>query len=445
MSRSAEPPARRPSGLLTRISLVLAAALLIEFVGNSLINSWQDRRLISAEHTRQVAGLLISAERIAIDAAPPQRSRLVADLASPRMALNWVPRTVITDSTPTLGALQAMKVSLVEAQPGLAARDLRLSLIASPTARQRDLLGALRLADGSFVTFRVAPFINAQPGFAVTVAFHLALVAGVLGAALLTVRALVRPLRNLAEAADATGRGAMPQTPLEGPREVQQVTVAFRAMQDRLMRMMDDQTQALVAVSHDVRTPVQRLRLRAALLVDDEMREAMTGDLIDIEKFLGSVLDYVRSGETEALRLVDIAAIAMTVVDNAADAGAAITYRGPDALSALVPPLALKRALGNLVENAIAHAAQVQVSLAVAGGEITLSVEDDGPGIPATARDEALLPFRRLNGKSAGAGLGLAIVRAVAQALPGELSLEDSPLGGLAARIRFTPPMDTQP
>lgn len=426
-----------PGGLLTRIALVLVCALLVEFAGSYAIDSLNDRRLVTEAETHRIAGQLMAAARVAADTPRQNRARMVSDLAVEGMVLNWVPQTVIADAADR--RLARARLDLLEAQPGLAVRDLRLSLLPSAEEGRRDLLGAMQLTDGSFVTFRVRPYTYAPPALLLMLGLHALLMASVLGAALLTVQALVRPLRDLAEAADATGRGPAPQVRLTGPREVQRVAIAFQAMQARLMRMIEEHTQALIAVSHDLRTPVQRLRLRAALLPDDEMREAMTHDLIDIERFIGSVLGFMRD-EDEPARLIDVAAIAMTAVDNAADSGASIEYRGPDELIAYAPPLALKRALANLVDNAVANAGEILVTLSVASGSISLAVEDDGPGIPPERREEMRLPFRRMPdapSATGGAGLGLAIVTKAAEALGGRLILEDSKLGGLAARLQF--------
>lgn len=437
-------PARRfplPRGLVARIALVLLIALAAEFIGNSLLHAWQDQQLVTREQTNRIAERLIVAERVAADLSPRRRGRLVADLAIDGMTLNWVPRTVITDFSGSHARLRAMKAQLAAQAPALGGRDLRLSLIPSDDGQRRDMIGAMAIADGTFITFRVHPFLNSPPPFAAIICLHLLLLGAVLGLALLMVRALVRPLRDLAAAADATGPGHPIAVKVEGPWEVRQVAAAFGAMQTRLLRMMEDHTQALVAVSHDLRTPIQRLQLRAGLLDDVEARDAMTADLIDIETFVGSIVGFMQGEAAEAERLVDLAAIAMTFVDNAADTGATIDYQGPDELALPLKPTALKRALGNLVENAVRHAGQVRVTLAAAETHAVLTVDDDGPGIPADRRDEMFLPFRRLGNVagrgSGGAGLGLAIVRSAVASLGGTITLGESDMGGLSARIEL--------
>lgn len=423
-----------PRGLVGRIAVVLVAALLLELVGITLLNAWQDRSLVSAERSRAIAQRLVVAQRMATREPIDDRSHLLAELAVDGMTVNWVPHTVITDGTETHTRLAEMKATLIALAPDLAARDLRLSLIPSDIAGRRDLLGVVGLPDGSFVSFRVRPFLNSPPAFMLVAGLHILLTAFVIGLALVLVRSLVGPLSRLAAAADATGHGVVATFPIEGPWEVRHVATAFGAMQERLLRMIDDQTRALLSVSHDLRTPAQRLRLRAAMLDDEEARDAMAADLKDIEMFLGSVMAYLDTGTTEAPRLIDIAALAMTIVDNLADTGAGIDYDGVDMLPARVRPLALKRALGNLTDNAVRHAVQVRVGVTIEDGRPVISVEDNGPGIAEADRAAALMPFRRLT-LGGGAGLGLAIVKSAVESMGGTLTLDRSEMGGLAARI----------
>lgn len=427
-----------PRRMMTRLALVLVAALAVEFAGNAYLNALQEREVVSEERIRRFAEHLANAAHIASWEAPDRRPRQMADMAIQGMTLNWVPSTVITDSSGAHPQLARMRVRLQEAVPDLAVHELRLSVIPSDDGRRRDLLGALRLADGSFITLRIRPFLGPSPSFATTALLHLLLLTLVLGAALLMTWTLLRPLGELARVADATGRDSQPEIPIRGPWEVRRVATAFRAMQGRVLEMMDDQVQALVAVSHDLRTPIQRLRLRLALPLDEEARRSMDNDLAEMETFIASVTDFIRSGLDEEDKLVDLAALAMTVVDDACDAGFAVEYDGPDEAPMRLKPLAMKRILANLVDNACRHADRVVVVIRP-GPPIELSVEDDGPGIPADRRDEAFLPFRRIDvqraGERGGSGLGLAIVKNAATTLGVKVTLGDSALGGLAAVI----------
>jgi two-component system osmolarity sensor histidine kinase EnvZ len=426
-----------PRSMMARLALLMAVALCMAFAANSLLTMWEDRSMLSLESTARIAEQLMAADQILMEVAPPERRANVAEeMALQHMTLNWVTKTVITNSADSHSQVSDLRSRLEEVSPRLVGRDLRLNLIHSTEGGTRDLLGALRLADGSFVTFRVSPFLASPPPFALTTALHLLLAAIVLVIALLMMHALMRPLRDLADAADETRRGMVPDLEIAGPQEVQRVATAFRGMQARLLQTVEDHAQALVAVSHDLRTPIQRLRLRIALPPDDATRSAMETDLADMEKFIASVAAFLESGEEESVRSVDLAAIAMTMVDNAADAGAHIDYEGPDALPFRLKPATFKRALANLIDNGCRHGGRVVVSIET-GEQVTVSVEDDGPGIAPEMREEVFLPFRRLNAArdGAGSGLGLAIVKKAVASLNGRIVLTNSPMGGLAARI----------
>ncbi len=429
----------RPRGMVGRISLVLVLALLLELLGNVALDRWAQQEYVTAADTQRLAEKLADADSIASGAPTTQRARSMATLSAPGMTLNWVPHTVITDFSDPRERLSAMKQRLINAAPALERRPLRLSILPSELAGRRDLVGAMRLADGSFVTFRVSPYIASAPGLGITTAAHLALTGLVLLIALLMIRALIRPLGDLADAADATRPGKPAIVRIQGPAEVRRVATAFTAMQSRLLHMVEDHTQSLIAVSHDLRTPIQRLRLRTTLLDDTDPRDAMTDDLIEMERIIESTLAYIRYDRQEAARLVDIAAIVATAVDNAADAGATISFHGCDELLATTRPTMLRRILANLIDNATRHATRIEVTLALDGPNYVIAVDDDGAGIPPHRRAEAVLPFRRLENAhgctSGGAGLGLATSSKAASALGGTLFLHDGRLGGLLARV----------
>lgn len=431
---------RLPASMAGRILLVMACAILLELLGNLALQRWQERELLSDPEIEQIAGQLSAAERIALAHPPRERSERLHDLAGKNLSLNWVPRTVITDFSAAFAQLQYLRDRLGQSAPELAARELRLTLMPSAARGERDLVGALQIADGSFVTFRLGPYLGAPPDPRVVILFHILLITSVLGIALVMIRALVRPLSDLAGAADRTTGGRASPIAVDGPAEVRRVATAFSAMQDRLFQAMSDQTQALVAVSHDLRTPIQRLRLRAALLKDAEARDAVNADLSEMESFIEATLSYFRSGEEEAQRLIDVAALLSTVVDTATDLNDDIGYRGPDELLVTGRPLTIKRVLANLIDNARRHGNRIVLTLredGVAG--YAIDVDDDGTGIPADRREEALLPFRRLDearaSESGGAGIGLAAAHKAAAAMGGTLALRDSPLGGLGVTL----------
>ncbi|MDK2760926.1 MAG: HAMP domain-containing protein [Sphingopyxis sp.] len=429
-----------PEAMGGRIRLVLVAAILLELIGNFVLHNWQERELLPAHEAREIASRLSDAERVALDLRRRDRGERMRELGGDDLSLNWVSRTVITDFSPSLAPLKRLRERIIQESPNLAASDLRLTLMPSAKRGERDLVGALQIADDSFITFRVSRYLGAPPDSRLVLFLHLLLVSTVIGAALVMIRALVRPLDNLAAAADLTTGGRAGPIAIDGPVEVRRVATAFAAMQDRLIRAMDDQTQALVAVSHDLRTPIQRLRLRTALLRDEEARDALADDLAEMESFIEATLSYFRSGEDEALRLIDAAALLITVADTAADLGEDIAYNGPDEFLATTRPVTIRRIIANLIDNSRRHAGHIELTLRADGPDgFAIDVDDDGPGIPVDRREEALLPFRRLDDArprgAGGAGIGLAAAHKAAESMGGSLILRDSPLGGLGVTL----------
>ncbi len=268
-------------------------------------------------------------------------------------------------------------------------------------------------------------------------------------AALLTlwaVRRLTRPVRLLAEAAERLGRDVnAPPLPETGPSEVATAATAFNTMARRIRRFVQDRTEMLAAIGHDLRTPITRLRLRAEFMDDDEQRAKMLADLAEMEKMIGATLAFARDdAAAEPATPVDLAGLARTVVDEAADAAPEqaehITYDGPAHLTVRARPVALKRALANLVGNALAYGGAAKVTLTPpVQGQIRLMVEDHGPGIPAEEMERAFAPFHRLEGsrnrETGGTGLGLPIARNILRAHGGDVTLANRAAGGLIATM----------
>jgi signal transduction histidine kinase len=266
--------------------------------------------------------------------------------------------------------------------------------------------------------------------------------AGVIGVTVLLLRSLGGPLRNLTHAAESLGQGRAVRVPEEGAGDLRHLARAFNAMQTRISDLLAARTQALAAVGHDLRTPLARLRLRAGMVPDPETREALERDVEEMTAMLNSLLDYLGGRhESEPARLADLAAICMTLVDEASDAGGSVRYRGPEHLTAKVRPLAVKRAVNNLIQNAVAYAGRADLTLTAEPACAVLAVEDKGPGIPEEELGRVTEAFHRLDHararNTAGLGLGLSIVQRVALSEGGELRLSNRPGGGLRAELRL--------
>jgi two-component system osmolarity sensor histidine kinase EnvZ len=264
-----------------------------------------------------------------------------------------------------------------------------------------------------------------------------------MGVAILFIRNQVRAIERLAEAAEAFGRGETQERfKPHGAREVRAAAVAFLAMRERIQRHIDQRTALLASVSHDLRTPLTRLRLELALAPPFKRAGAMQGDLDEMEHMIDEYLAFARGEAGEAAQPVALSDLLAAAGEDARRAGAEVEVVAPEGLTASLRPLGFKRALTNLAGNAAAHGDRVRLSArALPSGGLEIAVEDDGPGIPEDMHEEAFRPFSRLdasrNQNHKGVGLGLAIARDVARGHGGDITLERSDMGGLRALIRL--------
>ena len=214
------------------------------------------------------------------------------------------------------------------------------------------------------------------------------------------------------------------------------------AMRDRIQRHIDQRTALLASVSHDLRTPLTRLRLELALAPPFKRAEDMKGDIDEMEHMIDEYLAFARGEAGEAAQTVDVGAMLRAAGDDARRAGAEVEVSAPNGLTAALRPIAFRRAISNLAGNAASHGEHVRLTArALPSGGLEIAVDDDGPGIPEDMYDEAFTPFSRLdesrNQNSKGVGLGLAIARDVARGHGGDITLARSDMGGLQALIRL--------
>ncbi|WP_426958571.1 sensor histidine kinase [Muricoccus radiodurans] len=250
----------------------------------------------------------------------------------------------------------------------------------------------------------------------------------------------VRALRRLAAAAEAFGMGrdlTGGSIKPEGAAEVRQAAAAFNGMQARIRRFVSQRTEMLAGISHDLRTPLTRMRLGLAMLPEDAREDAaaLTQDVEEMERMVATYLAFARGEVQEVARPADLAGLVREVVGRVSGEGGDVTLEAPATLVLPMRVDAMRRCLGNLIDNARKHARFVAVEVVPVPGWAEVRVDDDGPGIPAESREEAFKPFASFS--SGGTGLGLAIARDIARAHGGELVLEESPMGGLRARVRL--------
>lgn len=304
------------------------------------------------------------------------------------------------------------------------------------------VMASVQLPDGRWLnaaTFRY----TRPPGWieAALVSLAATLIATAI-AGVIIARRIARPLGALAAAAERLGRGETvpPLEQMRGPDEVRRAAVAFNRMSERLHRFVRDRTRMLAAISHDLRTPITSLRLRVELIDDAEARTRMLETLEELAATAEATLTFAREEAGEETRLVDLSSLVESVCEDIAALGNAPVHFAPsDKLPYACRSAGLRRAVRNLVENAVAYGGGARVALERDEHDIRIVVEDDGPGVPDGDLERVFEPFVRLEGsrnrRTGGVGLGLSIARSIARAHGGEIVLANRPAGGLRASI----------
>ena len=298
------------------------------------------------------------------------------------------------------------------------------------------------LPDGDTLFFRVAP-PQPDPPLPWPLFIQLGAVTLVLGVVLfLVTRSITRPLSKLARAADGVGRNVRhPPLTEEGVSEIREATRAFNTMQDRLLRYLDSRTSVLAAMSHDLRTPLTRMRLRVESVNDESLRSRFVTDLEEMEGLVHGALGLFRGLEDdEAFEHLDVNWLLEILVAEYKEVGSDVSLDGRARDFVPAKPRALKRCLTNLVDNALKFGKRAMID--VEDGEaLIIRVSDEGPGIPDESLERVFEPFYRLESSrsrdTGGSGLGLAIARDIAQAHGGTLTLRNRPGGGLTAELRL--------
>lgn len=428
------------SRLRTLWPATLAGRLAWILFGGLLLAHALTLGFVLAERGLAVRGMM--ADYLARDLAS---SVAILERLPPAERAHWLPRLERRNYRFALDAAQdegapdtsSLGAQLQSALSAALARDVRPARRSAGGLQLR-----IALADGAPVTVLLEPQRMRLADW--LLAALAAQFAGLCLLAWLAVRQATRPLARLADAADALDLGGEPvPLPADGPREVARAAAAFNAMQRRIRGHLAERTQILAAVSHDLQTPLTRLRLRVEMMDEGEQRGRLQADLEAMEALVREGIAYARSAERpqEPAQPVDLHALLDSLACDYADAGQAVTLQAPRELQATTRPQALRRIVTNLVDNALKFAGTAQIEAWQEAQRVTVTVRDRGPGIPPGELQAVLQPFYRLEHsrgrESGGTGLGLAIAQQLAQALGGSLSLRNHEEGGLEARLEL--------
>lgn len=430
-----------PDTIATRTLLVLVVGLTVSHLASVALYS-NDRTTA----LRMTGGAHI-AERIAtvteiVDNAPEDRRAQIVEIADGAgLQVTRSREPSVEDERPGRWQTDLFRAAFTSHLPAGVARDFRLRLGepdqgSATQAANPDLFVAIRLSDGTWLNF-TAPLISIEPlwSFRSILSMTVMLIAVIVLSAVV-VRKMTRPLATLAQAAERLGTNVnTPPLAERGPAEVRQAARIFNEMQERIRRFVEDRTQMLAAIAHDLGTPITRLRLRAEFVEDAEQRRKMLADLEAMEKMVASALAFARDDMIrEPHVMVDFNSLLQRVCDDIADAGHEVTLEAANrAVSYGCRPAALRRALTNLVDNAVKYGHRARVSLHENEDAVRVTIDDDGPGIPDDLKEAAFKPFRRLetsrSRETGGTGLGLTVARTIIRAHGGDIALINSDAG----------------
>lgn len=423
-----------PGTLFGRLVLLLAGGLIVAQLIGAAMHMAERQKMIGTTVNGEFAQRVAAVYRAINHQPPAEHARMAQLLSAPRQLLS-IESSAPADTASLVGDAFLVQVRdvlggdvalvpLIVPRPGQFSFDLYLQLGAGDWLRVRGQ------APSEILALPVHHFMTL--GVMLTMVFLLVW---------LIVRMTVRPLTDLAAAARALGDDLQrPPLPENGPLEVRAAAQAFNAMQRQIRGAIEERERFLAAVSHDLKTPVTRLRLRSEMLEDEGLRERFVRDLDEVQGMLGSALDFLHGKAVdERCQPLDLSALLESMVDDYAEIGEEIELRVAESLKISGRPQALRRAIGNLVDNGLKYGGRVSVEVTQQDGRLLIAVDDDGPGLPDGELERVFEPFYRLESsrsrETGGVGLGLAIVRQIARRHAGDVLLSNLPGGGLRAQL----------
>ncbi len=433
----------RPGDTIARwvavtIALAMAAALLLNLLFTQLAGVWAKPALPQSGLLEQIA---ISTRIIA--AAPAElRPELARAGGEANFSINWFSDRKQIDLPASIDDYEEGNALLLELVGAAAVSVEGYSPDDWPEPhRDRPYVLVMQLRDHTWLTF-TAPDRSwgLDPMARLAIIFSLGLIA-VVAVAWFATRQLALPLQQFANAARRFGSDfrAPPIEPL-GPKEIRQAILAFNTMQAQIQHFVADRSQMLAAISHDLRAPLTRMRLRGEFIEDAEQQRKLFRDVDEMQSMINAALDFFRDdARLELATPFDLAELLQTLSDDYRDQAIELPFSGPANLVYTGRPVGLKRVVTNLVENALKYAHSPELSLRTTDAGIEIEINDSGPGIPEHALQQVFEPFFRLdssrNPNSAGVGLGLSAARAIVREHGGQLQVFNRAAGGLSARV----------
>ena len=448
-----------PKSLFGRLVLVLLAGLVLAQLATAYINLTERDQLLYRAGGMRLAQQIADIVKLLDSLPPAERRRVVAVFSGPPLKASLDRAPIREQAAAEADFPRSMFATVLRYALGEDATIVVARTTGAPAEHYGPPMGMMphrkggpgafaggtlfvvqvALRDGSWVTFdsQLSPQEAAVPW---RVALTLAILLGtVIVLSLIAVRWVTGPLSVLANAAEDLGENINhPPLPENGPTEVRRAARAFNTMQQRLARFISDRTRILTAMSHDLKTPITRLRLRAEALEDDSVRGKFVRDLEEMEAMVTQTLEFMRdTSAAEPLQRMDVTALLDSLRNDYAEMGKTIIVEGANAAPLPARPLALRRCLGNLLDNAIRYGERATIRVEDGASALVIRVLDEGPGMMPDELEKAFEPFFRgeasRSRETGGTGLGLGIARNIARAHGGELQLRNRAGRGLEA------------
>lgn len=435
-----------PDTIAGRVLTLLLASLIVFHVGSIGLYHIGLEAELDVTNEQRLAERLASVKRAIAHVPPTDREELAHSLSGGPLEIHWSENQVKPQPIKAAIDFSSLEGKILAAAPELSSDGISISAASAlpeHATATRYLLVSMRLEDKTWVNVTVTSNLEPQTGLRQIALSTTLMVAGVIAFAAFFLRSLTRSLSSLATAADRLVPDGEP-TPVEetGPAEVRTLAIAFNEMQKRVKRLVDDRTQTLAAISHDLKTPLTRLRLRTEDIADRELVRSVTADLAEMEAMLDSTLAFLRGDQLgEEQKPIDLAPLLETICTDLADAGRDIKLA--DTTPAIVRGrhLSLKRAISNLIENAVKYGERARVALKMLKDHAEIIIDDDGPGIPDAQKETVFRPFYRLedsrNRDTGGVGLGLTVARSIIRSHSGEVTLANREGGGLRVIVNL--------